>query len=76
MIDKRLAEIFRDILDLGSKQLSEDLSRATVENWDSLNQLRLVTAVEEEYGVGLTMDEVVSIASIADFQRIIDGRAN
>ena len=56
--------------------MSEDLSRETVENWDSLNHLRLVTAVEEEYGVGLTMDEVVSIASIADFQRIIDGRAN
>ena len=76
MIDERLAEIFRDLLDLGAGQLSEDFSRETVENWDSLNHLRLVTAVEETYGIDMTMDEVTSIASIADVQRIIDRRAN
>lgn len=77
MIDERLAEIFRDLLDLGAKQLSEDdLSRETAENWDSLNHLRLVTAVEEAYDIGMTMDEVISIANIADVQKIIDRHTN
>ena len=56
MIDERLIDIFRDILDLSAKKLPDDLSRETVDDWDSLNHLRLVTAVEQVFGIGLTME--------------------
>lgn len=76
MIDHRLAELFRDVLDLEPNFWPEVFSRETVENWDSLAHLRLITAVEREYGVSLTMDEAVSIDSFDGMQRVLEQRSN
>ena len=72
MTDSILDRLVQDILGLDSAALPADISRNSVENWDSLNHLRLVTAIESEYGIELTMDEVVSIESVKDIHKLIE----
>ena len=45
-------------------QIADTLTAEEVELWDSLNHLKLVTAVEEAFGVQLSMEEIEAIDSV------------
>jgi acyl carrier protein len=60
-IDDGLRDIFEDLFELEPGQVTADLRREQVRLWDSLNHLRLISAVEERYGVKLSMAEIESI---------------
>jgi acyl carrier protein len=53
----------------------QQIERASCARWDSLNHLRLIMAVEEEFGVRLEPDEIANIASLADLQTMLDGKS-
>lgn len=72
MTESNLDRLVQDVLGLDPAVLTADLSRDSVEAWDSLNHLRLVTAIESEYGIELTMDEVVSIETIKDIHSLVE----
>lgn len=65
-----IKEIVADILGLEPAEIDDEFSRETADNWDSLNHLRIVTAIEQSFSISLTMDEIesaTSIRRIADF---------
>lgn len=64
--------IVADILDLEEERINGSLSPEDTEYWDSMNHLRLVTAIEEEYTIRLTMDEVKSIICVNDIYEIVE----
>jgi acyl carrier protein len=72
--DDRLADLVRDVLELDPGTSPSEIARDSTESWDSLNHLRLVTAIEGEYAIELTMDEVVSISSFADIRNLVQQR--
>lgn len=72
MTDSNLDRLVQEVLGLDTAALPSDLSRDSVETWDSLTHLRLVTAIESEYDIELTMDEVVSIESVKDIHNLIE----
>lgn len=55
-----LPRIVSEVLGIPIEDVSEALSSDETPEWDSLNHLRLITALEEELSVKLTMDEVVA----------------
>ena len=58
MNEEKLKEIIADTFDLDEDEINDEMTSDSVERWDSLNHLRLVTALEDEFGIQLTMDEV------------------
>lgn len=69
-MDERLRHVFATALGLGEKEhggLSERDSIHTVPNWDSLGHLRLILALETEYGVAIPDDDAIRLV---DVQRI------
>ena len=48
-----------------------ELMREEVEAWDSLNHLKIVSAVEEVFGVKLSMDEIQSIDGLPRLAALI-----
>lgn len=75
MTEDKLARIVSDVLGLDSGSVSGDISREDVDSWDSLSHLRLITAVENEFGISLTMDQIAGISRLSDIQRIVQGQA-
>jgi len=63
MNEEALKEILSDIFDIDEEEVTPGISNETVGNWDSLNHLRLVSALEREFGVSLTMEEINSMTS-------------
>jgi acyl carrier protein len=47
-------------------------SRKDVPKWDSLQHVALVAAIEEQFGITLSMDEMVEIRSVKDICNILD----
>jgi acyl carrier protein len=52
--------------------VSSQTSRADVPTWDSLRHIALVTAIEQNFGLSLSMDEMVEIRSVQDICNILD----
>jgi acyl carrier protein len=47
-------------------------SRRDVPKWDSLQHVALVAAMEQQFGISLSMDEMVEIRSVKDICNILD----
>jgi len=75
-IDIRLREIMSDVLDV-DPQIPDDFSRDDESGWDSMAHLRLITAIEQAFGIKLTMKEIEEIRSYGDLRaRIAANIAN
>lgn len=75
-MNPKLVEIVAELFDLDAAAVHEALTPEDVELWDSMNHLRLVSAVEEEFQVKLSMQEIESIRSLGALQTLIDQRAS
>lgn len=75
ILTARLAEVFHDIFDDDSIELRDDMTAKDVEEWDSLNHITLVLAVEKEFGVRLNAAEVGSLANVGAMIDLLMARA-
>lgn len=64
-------ELVADILGLDPSEVGDDYSREAADNWDSLNHLRIVTAVERAYAVSLTMKEIEEATSVRQLADLV-----
>ena len=69
-IDVRLRAVLSDTLQQDFSSGS-DVRRSEVASWDSLNHLRVVISVEEEFGVRFESDEVTSIESMSQLRSLL-----
>lgn len=64
-IADRVVELAARVFELDERALSMSDSPQTIERWDSLNHLKLITATESAFGIRLRMQTVVKINDIA-----------
>jgi acyl carrier protein len=69
----RLQPIFRDILD-PDLVVTEDLDASKVATWDSLNHISLVVAIESEFGVELSAEELATLRNVGDVIRLLEAK--
>jgi len=70
-VDERLDKILMEILDLEEGELSDELTPETADYWDSLNHLRMISAIEQEFGIKFSMEEIQSIDSVAGLRQLV-----
>jgi acyl carrier protein len=61
----RVVDIAARVFELDAQGLSMGDSPQTIERWDSLNHLKLITAIESEFSIRLRMQTVLKINDIA-----------
>lgn len=66
-----LTAIFRELFDDETITLSDKTTAADIEGWDSFNNLNLIAAAEQLFGVKITNREIESLASVGDLVAII-----
>ena len=67
----RVCEIASDIFEA---DVTSDSSPETVENWDSVHNLNLVLALEEEYGVQFAPEDLDQLKTLGSFARLVNTR--
>jgi acyl carrier protein len=68
---QRLVEIFSDVFGMDLAPDTGDVRRSDVEYWDSVNHLRLVLELEQEFGVTLPDEDVLAIQSLQDAETVL-----
>ena len=48
-IEERIKQIMSVVLDVDKYLIKEDSSTDSIENWDSMNHMNLIVALEEEF---------------------------
>ena len=62
----KLQNIFRVIFDDDNIKLSSNTTAEDIEEWDSLNQIRIILACEKEFSVKLNPREINDFVNIGE----------
>lgn len=73
-IIERLNEVFRDVFDDDSISVTPKTTSADIEDWDSIEHINLIGAVEDEFGLRFKMKEVSGMKNVGEMIQIITER--
>ena len=74
-IYERLNTVFREVFDDDEIEVCETTTADDIEDWDSLEHINLVAAVEQEFGIKFTMAQVMGMKNVGEMVDIILGDA-
>ena len=66
-----LNEVFRDVFDDESITVGETTTSEDIDDWDSLEHINLIAAVEQEFGMKFSMGQVVTMKNVGEMADII-----
>ncbi len=74
-IMERLNEVFRDVFDDKRLVVDEYTTADDIEDWDSLEHINLIAAVEQEFKMKFKMKEVSGMKNVGEMAEIVRERA-
>ena len=69
-IYERLEAVFRDVFDDDSIVLTSETTADDIEDWDSIEHITLISAVEDEFKMRFTMGEVSGMKNVGEMVQI------
>ena len=63
-----------DLFGVPAEQISAASSPQTLENWDSIQHLNLVLAVEEKFGLQLSPEEIEQMKNVGDTAKLVESK--
>jgi len=67
----RLTDIFRDIFDEDSLQVTLGLTAADVDGWDSLTHIRLMLTIEKTFKIKLSTSQIGKLKNVGDLVALL-----
>lgn len=67
----RIEELFASVLGVPAAELSDESCPAKIRGWTSLGHLKLITAMEELFGVTFTSTEIRSLTSLGKARALL-----
>jgi len=70
-MDENLVEIVSEVFGVDEDDITLETSPENLDSWDSMNHLKLVTAIEEEFSINLSMNDVEAIVDVKSLSDIV-----
>ena len=67
-----VTEILRDIFDDDELIVTEETCSDDVEDWDSLEQINILVAIQERFGIQFSLDDVKGLENVGDTLDLIE----
>jgi acyl carrier protein len=74
MVSERLKRVILKELELDEFPLDDATTADQVPGWDSLSHVRVISAVEADFGVRFKTMEVLRLRSVGDLQALVDAK--
>jgi acyl carrier protein len=68
---ERYNTVFTSVFNVELDALTNDFSSETVDNWDSITQLSLVTDIEDEFDIMLDTEDILEFKSYEIGKKIV-----
>ena len=71
---EKLNEVFRDVFDDEDIVVTDATTSDDIEDWDSLEHITLIVAIEKAFGVKFNMGEANKFKNVGDMVNVIMSR--
>jgi acyl carrier protein len=75
-IYRQLTEIFRDVFDDDTIELTPDTTAADIHDWDSANHVNLIVAIEVRMKIKFKTVEIESLHNVGNLVNLIEQKLN
>jgi acyl carrier protein len=72
MISDKLKTVIVKELGLDDWDMQDETVATEVPGWDSLSHVRVITAVEDAFGVRFRSLEVIKLKNVGELQKLVD----
>jgi acyl carrier protein len=69
---ERVRNVASDIFGIPANQITAESSPETIDNWDSMQHLNLVLAIEEKFGVQLDPEDIEEMKNIGAIAALVE----
>jgi acyl carrier protein len=73
-IYQELDKIFQDVFDDSDIHVTEKTTAADIEDWDSLEHINLIVAIENCFKIKFNMNQVTSMKNVGEMVDVIMGQ--
>jgi len=73
-IMNKVAQIFRDIFDDEELIINDNTCADDIDDWDSIEHINLILAVEKEFSIKFDMNEIARLKSVGEIVRAIESK--
>lgn len=71
-----VVEIIKKVFNLPDDKITDDLSYQSIPEWDSLNHVSLVIALEEAYGITIDDELMLQLTSVGEIKKVFGNLKN
>jgi acyl carrier protein len=71
-----LRQIFRDVFDDETIVVTPELTASGVEDWNSLNHIRLILAVQESFKIKFSAAQTANLRNVGDLAELIRAKTS
>ncbi len=75
-VRERLTEVLRDVFENDDLVATDELTAAGVEGWDSMGNVRLFLAIEQEFGLRFSAGEIGAIKNVGELVQAIQRKSH
>jgi len=73
-MENKLKRLLSVVLDVDEEMINEKASADSIEGWDSLKQMNIIVAIEEEFGILFDEDEAILSNSFSSLNELIKAK--
>jgi acyl carrier protein len=70
----KLQTFIESVFDEDYDEVSNIKSFRELENWDSLKYLKLIVAIQAEFGIELSPEEILQVISVPDIKCVLESK--
>jgi acyl carrier protein len=67
----RLEKVFRDVFDDETIAIRPELTADQVEDWDSLNNIRLILSIEKSFGIKFSAAQTANLKNVGELAELV-----
>jgi len=73
-MEEKIKQTMAAVFSIDVSEISDNASPEIIENWDSLRHMNLLVALEEEFKIEFTDNEIVAVINFLSLKTIINDK--
>ncbi len=73
-VQEKVIQVLVNIFQVSPDKISTETTSDNVENWDSMNHINMILALEQEFGISYDEEQAVSMLSVGEIIEVTKGK--